>query len=309
MSAESEYKPKEKFEICTNTLNYLSVRTGWWWGSQRWIDAIQESGYVANEHHPIRFTPLWYQLGTNRAVQTFQDSIKSGHQSIRGIGGALNLAKAAARRDIFTLESYYLFRYSPESLKDLVKLQKVLERKIPVVMYPNQNGIFAEGSDQFGQQLVQPTTEVMKWWGVTAIDGLIEQAKARGCYFCLDTLHSRILNGIDLTKDPEARAKILEHTSEVHVRADTDVQKWYSNFVPGADMKAIIDNDRNSLIGQFLGDIGKEWNGGRVVMETPYDAMNAVYREKTVQDENLSVSQLLEYHKRSVNNTLEFLQG
>lgn len=272
-------------EIVTSAMHLLDRSTLYmlFLPLEYWGKIARESGYRGFQWHPIRIGLPAIQLARGALSWQAKDSIRSGHQSSRNETNPLQVWRHPNRS--LAAISFVTLPDQLASLNNLERLQNVVGRKLPVVLYPPHRKGEESGTQRpFGEKLVQPTPEIMRMWGVKTVQQLIEEVSRRGYTgFCLDLLHMREIGKPDLSPWQETLPKLLSFTEEIHVSAGrTDVA--YRPGLVGVDSKAELNDlhsgQRKTELSHILMAIRDlRWHG-RIVTEIPASSIKAALGSK-----------------------------
>lgn len=204
------------------------------------------------------------------------------------------------------MASYIMFPERVNSIEGLERLQRILGRELPIVLYPS-NPEEESGTDRrFSEKLFQPTPEVMYNWGVKTVEELIGEANKRGYSgFCLDLFHIRgeDIEGVGLNPWQETLPQLLPHTKEIHISAGRgdirqkriDTKQELEDLLKGKGDSELLDIIR--LIRE------SKWTG-QVVTEIPAVSLHNI---RTKRGLFASVKDLIHDHRKIVGNIQDML--
>jgi hypothetical protein len=273
----------------------------------------EDLGIDGYEWHPTKNMTSSHEINNGNIRGNFRESILSAHQSYLGQRTLFDVGKAISQKPgqwPLIVGSYVFLPYSVDSLQNIVTLQEVVGKKLPVVIYPTEDNSSQSSSlNSFGERLFQPTQEVMNIWGVKTIEELLEMYPDKGMDgICLDTTHSRILANIDLRKDLRALKLVLRHTKEIHIRPGAlDMQSHYNQKDPLGDLRQLLGNDENAWYPMFIKSISGSWEGGRIITEVQTQALEAFHKETYGKDVAVNLDIILYYHKQITDNLGRYL--
>lgn len=270
------------------------------------VNIAKESGYGGFEWHPLRGTVSGLQVNSGLIGKDSKDAIVSLHQSWRS---EKSLAEALKHpnRSLATI-AYVILPERIASLNDLEHLQKVLGKKLPVVLYPSLPDEESGTERDFGEKIFQPYADIMARWGVKTVDELISEAYKRGYTgFAIDLFHMRRPNidGVGLNPWQETLPQLLPHTKEVHISAGrTDLH--YVKGMPDteSELKGLLDSKGDTELLQMLRAIRESGWKGRVVTEIPAIALHQLRREA---GQSSSIKTLIQDHRKIVGNIQDIL--
>ncbi len=289
----------QSVEIASSVMNLFDKSTLYtaFWPVHAFADTIQEAGYAGLEWHPVRLAG-GVQLMAGLVSEDTKDAIRSLHQSWRSeksIGEVFrhpNRALAAV--------SYVLLPERIASLDALERLQHVLGRQMPVVLYPSEPHELSGTDRPFGEKLFQPGAEIMEKWHIDSVDGLMIEAKRRGFTgFALDLFILRVI-GKQGTRFPawqDALRQLLSFTQEIHVSAGR-VDIPAPNIDTIQELRELLAGKGNSELLQMLRTIASSGWRGRIVTEIPAIALASLRRER---GPHASFNNLIEDHKQVVS--------
>lgn len=298
-----------KLEVDTSVMNLLDKSTFLSaFSTGALINTVKESGYRGIEWYPLR-TPSGLLISHGLVGQDVKDAIVSLHQSYRS---EKSLKKALEHpNQPLALLSYVLLPERIASLDDLEHLQKVLGKKMPVVLYPSLPGEESGTERDFGEKLFQPYTEIMVKWRVKTVEELITETKKRGYTgFALDLFHMRRPTqddrGINLL-DPweESLPQLLPYTKEVHISAGrTDL--FYLRGIPETEneLDDLLGGQGNTELMKMLKVIKRSGWKGRVVTEIPASALHQL---AIARGQSTSAKNLIQDHRKIVENIQDIL--
>lgn len=276
------------------------------WTVEKYVDVVRQARYVGLEWFPIKSflgVPIaGLQMRRGWLTQRAKDGIISLHQSYRGeksFAEAWNHPNRA-----LAVLSYFILPERVSSLNDLEHIQRVLGKKLPVVLYPSQEGEESGIQRHFTDKLFQPTPGVMKQWGVRSIQELIEQTYQRGYTgLCLDLYHFRQPDEVDLNPWQETLPQLLPHTKEIHISAGRG--DMMQDFVDtNAELRDLLDGTQYTDLPRILGTIRDLGWSGRMVTEIPAASLKLVLGATA---RFLRTDSFIEAHKSIVGNTKAFI--
>lgn len=301
MSAE-----RPRLEIDTSVINLFdkSVFYTTFWSTEALVETAKNAGYRGFEWHSIR-TVAGVQMNAGLTTQHSKEAVFSLHQSWRS-EKSLAAAWKHPNRPL-AMMAYVLLPERISSLNDLERLQKVLGRKLPVVLYPSHPDEESGTNRDFAEKIFQPYTEVMRWWEVETPEELIAEAYKRGYTgLCLDLFHMRRKNtdGYGLNPWQETLPQLLPHTSEIHISAGRiDLSYVKGNPDTESELKSLLDPKNNTELLEMLRAIRELGWRGRVVTEIPAIALHRLRGKGSL----LSVKDLIQDHRKIVTNIQNFL--
>ena len=305
MNAE---RARPRFEIDSSVGNLFdkSILYTASWPVGAFVDTVQESGYRGLEWHPLRGIVAGVQMNAGLVSQHSKDAIISLHQSYRG-ERSWREAWRHPNRALATI-SYVLFPERVSSLNDLERLQRVVGRELPVVLYPPNPGEESGTDRHFAEKTFQPTPEVMHSWNVKTPEELITEAYKRGYTgLCIDLFHMRAerVDGVDLSPWQETLPRLLPHTQEIHVAAGrVDIKQNHNHIDTEQELRDLLNGREDTDLLKMLRLIGESrWNG-RVVTEIPAVALHNIRASRSSFS---SVKDLVEDHRRIVCNIQDSL--
>lgn len=289
-------------EISTSLQNFFDSSTIYaaFWPVNRFAWFTKETGYQGLEWHPTRLI-AGLQMNFGLVKPREKLSIIAGHQSFRS---EKTLAQALAHPNrILAVYSFLVLPERIKSLNDLQKLQQVVGRKLPMVLYPSHPGEESGTARPFAEKTFQPAPEVMKMWGIKTPQELAEKMKQFGYTgLCLDLFHFRRPGKSNLNPWQETLPKLLPHTQEIHISAGRiDMQNKGIDTLE--ELKDLLSGKGVSELARILGTIKELGWSGRVVTEIPASALHQL---RASGGKYLSVSALIEDHRKIVA-TLEDL--
>lgn len=264
------------------------------------VDTVKEAGYRGIEWIPFR-TVAGIQMNAGAVNQGTKDAVVSLHQSFRSeksIGQAWHHPNKA-----FAIISYVALPERVSSLNNLERLQKVIGRGLPVVLYPENAGEEPGTERNFQEKTFQPTPEVMQKWKVKTVDELITESKRRGYTgFCVDLAHMRGASRGEYTLNPwqETLPQLLTFAQKIHIAAGR-VDMAYENTE--AELKDLIKGTRYTELPQMLEVVKKSGYRGRIVTEIPAIALHRMHGG----GQFLPINTLIQDHKEIVHNVKAWL--
>lgn len=268
------------------------------WTVERYISTVKEAGYTGLEWFPLRTPVVGLQMRLGLLSQQAKDGIRSLHQSYRS-EKSFREAWNHPNRPLAAL-SYFLLPERVSSLNDLEHIQKVLGRKLPVVLYPSQEGEESGAQRHFADKLFQPTPGVMRQWGAKSIQELIEQTYQRGYTgLCLDLFHFRKPDEIDLNPWQETLPQLLPHTKEIHISAGRgDMMQDYVDT--NAELRDLLNGTQHTDLPRILRAIKDLGWSGRMVTEIPATSLKLILGTSS---RFLDTNSFIEGHRSIVGNT------
>jgi len=288
----------QKMELDTSILNYLGLATIYTTllPIDAFVDVASESGYSGLEYHPLKWRP---GISINHGRISEPDKIKSLHEGFRGEKTILDTLKHPHK--VLALQAYMTLPYGPASVEELNRLQEIVGRKLDIVLYPKADSLEEAGLGRhtdFGENTYQPTSGVMRMWGVNTINEMLEKGESRG-YTGLtwDTAHSKTLSPWQ-----ENLPYLLEKgvIKEIHLSAGrTDMD--YEGTV--GELGDLFYGTRKTELPQMLETIKSSGWKGRVVTEIPIGAIKDLRKRGPI----ITPEQMIEDHKRIVDNASAIL--
>lgn len=256
----------------------------------------QKEGYAGIEWHPFRFM-CGLQIRTGILTQKGKDAIVSAHQSYRG-EKSLNEALKHPNKKLAAI-SYFVLPQRESSIKNLRQLQKVLQRKIPIVLYPSDKTEAAIRQDSFAEKLFQPNPEIMQQWGINSPEDLISEAYRRGYTgLCLDLFHLRELGTPDLNPWQESLPQLLPHTKEIHVSAGREDITVPHEVDTTSELEDLLFGTKSTDLSKMLRYISsQEWRS-LIVTEIPASSIRGVLSNS---------ANLIDAHRQITTNIKELL--
>lgn len=274
------------------------------WPVEAFVDTIQKSGYRGLEWHPLRGIFAGAQMSLGLVSKHSKDAVRSLHQSYRS-EKSLREAWHHPNRSLAMI-SYVLLPERVSSLNDLERLQRVVGRELPVVLYPENPGEESGTSRKFAEKTFQPTPEVMHRWNVKTVEELATEAYKRGYTgLCVDLFHMRAQNVGEIGLSPwqETLPQLLPHAQEIHVAVGrTDIKQ--GQIDTEQELRDLLSGRGDSELLEMLRMIRESKWTGRIVTEIPAFALHAVRASRSTFS---SVNDLIEDHRRIVGNIQDLL--
>lgn len=260
-----------------------------------YVDHALEAGYRGHEWYPLRNTTLvGFQTNTGLLPQYVKDNIRSAHQSWRS-EKSLREAYNHPNRQI-ALESYVLMPHVDSSLGSIDRLQRTVGRKLPVVIYPDT--VAGRRQWDFEESTYQPDITVMKEFGTTNIQEMLEEGRRRG----FTSLTLDIHHMLTLGSWQDVLPQLLPYATEIHValgriddQTDPETEQKLEDLYFGR---------KGSEIYQILEMIKKSRWTGRVVTEIAYQALKNL---RTKNKDSILTKDFMEDHRRIVDSLKEAL--
>jgi hypothetical protein len=273
------------------------------WPMGAFVDTIQAAGYRGIEYLPLRGLLAGMQMNLGLVSQETKDTIVSAHQSYRSEKSWRQAWRHSKR--LLAMSAYVVLPERVASLNDLERLQMVVGRELPVIMYPEMSGE-ERGTDRpFAEKIIQIVPEVWEYWGVKTPEQIIQGAEDRGYTgLCIDLFHLRGQSdsGAKLGKWEDILPTLLPHTSEIHISAGReDIQQTHIDTVQ--ELKDLLKGNKNSEIFRMLKVVRDSGWTGRIVTEIPAEALKSV-REKEL---GSSIRSLIDDHRRIIGSVQEAL--
>ncbi len=268
------------------------------------VDIATESGYKDLEWHPLRFTVAGEQLRHNLGVSQYvKDGIGSLHQSWRIQKTLAQVAKHPY--PAIAAASFVLLPETDASLTDLQKLQRVLGKQLPVVLYPRQERPGISHQWGFAAMTYQPLPEVLEFFGVQNVEEMIKKGKELGYTgVTIDLTHIRESeDGKSLGHWKDVLPLLLPDAVEVHVSAGRVERKTLVTFDPMEELRDLYKGHGQSELIEMLRYIRQSGWQGRFVTEIPAVALHALGNTNPFE----SPRELAEKHKRLVKNIQDIL--
>lgn len=222
--------------------------------------------------------------------------IKSGHQSFRRDKNLLQAWRRLNKK--FSVPSYFYFPEERASLDNLEKIQKILGRKLDVVLYSPHLQEESGTKRPFGEKLIQPTSHLMEQWQVQNTNEFVLEAQKRGYTgFALDLFHFRAPSSGHTSLHPWSKTlpQLLPFTKEIHVSAGR-VDIPGSSIPTMAELQDLLEGTEKTDLLKMLKVIKSSGWKGRVVTEIPSVALGV-----------WSPKGLIEKHKRIVRTIRRYL--
>lgn len=289
-------------EINTSITNFLDTKIPYTvlWTAEKLVMVAKDCGYSRVEWHPI---PTF--SGTQMKAGFISDKTKNAIASIhQNTPKQETLSAAWNHPNRFLAILHYVFlQNNRQSLDSLEYVQKVIDKKVPMILYPPIKRGESGTNRDFIEKLFQPTSDIMHMWKVKTVKQLIAQSKRRGYTgFCLDTFHMRkkAVDGIDLNPWETNLKSLLTFTKEIHLAIGRgDIIQ--SDINSQRELVDLINNNRKSEIFQILRSIKSFGWQGEIVLEAPAKALFAIAPHKKP-----TVDLLIKYHKTIVRNLSSF---
>jgi len=279
------------------------------WGINRLVEIIQEAGYGGLELHPLRL-PI-HQLLSGSVSEKDKNSVESLHQSFHGprnLTELWNRLKEESPSIQARILVQHLLLWPAGNLDILIQVQKVLGRRLPVVLYPLPANDPQIPNLPFSEKLIQPNPAMMEELGVKTIDELLQIMNRRGYTgFCLDLHHFRLEGKSGATLGPwrETLPEVLEHTKEIHISAGRIDFKGEENVL--IELKDLLDNTRRTDLSLMLiavRDLG--WDG-LMVTEVPASAIKALVSRENPSSRILKEEDWIKFHEKIVDGVSDLL--
>lgn len=256
----------------------------------------KEAGYTGLEWHPVRFL-CGIQVRLGLITQKGKDAIMSAHQSYRAEKSFAEAIKHPNRN--LAMVSYFILPERESSVKNLKQLQRLLRKKIPVVLYPSNKTEAAVSTASFAEKLFQPNPEVMEQWSIDSPEELISETYTRGYTgLCLDLFHFREQGNPDLNPWQETLPQLLPHTKEIHISAGREDVKTSHNIDTTSELKDLLLGTKNTDLTRILRYISSQnWNG-LLVTEIPAFSIRGTLKPTI---------NLVEAHRQITTNIKELL--
>jgi hypothetical protein len=269
------------------------------WPISRFVKTIKDAGYTGIEWHPMRglFSGIQMQLGL--ITDADKSSITSLHQSYRSEKNIMESWQHPNRT--LALMSYFLLPERVSSLKDLLRVQKVVGKQLPVVLYPPNDKEFSGTNLPFSEKLFQPTPEVMANWAANNLDEFITHSHQLGYTgICLDLFHIRSKNigrfGFNPWENTLRALFELDRIPQIHLAAGrSDMGTSHIDTIK--ELQSLLDPKRDSEIIHMLQTIKDLGWKGNIVTEIPAAVLNQISGTDTFP----STSRLIDNHKRIVD--------
>lgn len=263
------------------------------------LDISLEAGYEGLEWAPVRFGTLGWQMHNGALSREEKDGIRSFQQSFRSEKTIFDSLKH--QNPVFALYAYALLPQSEASLDDLEKLQKVLGKEMPVVLYPRQLGEKPLGERPFSQKTYQAMPDAMEFFGAINIEEMVRAGKKLG--FTGVTYDSHLArmkseDGLDLGPWQESLPQLLPHIQEIHISAGR-VDLPGPQVDTMKELRDLLFGTRETDINKILEAIKSSGWTGRTVTIAPAAAIrSALYPNKRF----LTPGEVIEGHRRIVDN-------
>ncbi|MBP9816309.1 hypothetical protein KBD09_03695 [Candidatus Woesebacteria bacterium] len=268
------------------------------------VDMIKEAGYAGFEWHPLRGLVGAEQLNRGLVSRYVTDAIGSLHQSYRREANLGEAWRHPNRK--LAMISYALLPERIASLDDLEKIQQIVGRELPIVLYPSHPDEESGTSRPFTQKMFQPSSDVMQQWGVHTAGELINETYRRGYTgFCLDLLHMRreAIDDVGLSLWQETLPELLPHTQEIHISAG----RFDQAQIPvdsQQELQDLMAGRGDSDLLRMLEEVRESGWSGRVVTEIPAASLRSLRSPKSPFS---SIKDLVDDHKRIVGNVQDIL--
>jgi hypothetical protein len=259
---------------------------------------LKPAGYTGGFEWLPNRTISGFQLKWGLVSSKEKSLIRSAHQSYR------SERRLSEAKSFLALASFLLLPEKVASLDQITRMQKDHGRKLPVVIYPPEEGERSGVDIGFGRKLIQPGPEIMASFRASTPGRLISEIKRRGYDgLCLDLVHMRRLGkpGFDLFPWEYTLPELLTATEEIHVGAGRN-DAGTTEIDHQAELADLYDGTYHTDLPRILRTIRNYGWQGRVVIEIPADAIAALLKKKT-----LSVTALADAHRRIVNRVGELI--
>lgn len=268
-----------------------------------YVDIIKEAGYRGLEWWPFRAVGN-KQMEMGLVSQDTKNAVLSLHQSFRGERSFKEAWRSPKR--FISLASYIFLPERVASLNNLERLQTVIGRELPIVLYPGKDAEESGNNRKFYSTCFQPTSEVMERWNVRNVLSLATEAqlalygRPEDKVFCVDLAHLRaraLGQNAEYTLNPwqETLPELLNYTQEIHISVGRlDMPYDYTR----SELKDLLKGTQETEIVAMLKLI--KWCGwkGRIVTEIPAIALHDLHDNSRF----LPISTLIQDHKEIVNN-------
>ncbi len=275
------------------------------WPISRFVKTIKDAGYSGIEWHPMRGIYSGIQMQMGLITDADKISITSLHQSYRSEKSILESWQHPNRS--LALLSYFLLPERVSSLNDLLRVQKVVGKQLPAVLYPTKDNEFSGTSLPFSEKLFQPTPEVMADWSTNNLDEFIMQSRRLGYTgICLDLFHIRAKNighfGFNPWENTLQTLFELDRVPELHLAAArSDMGTSHIDTIK--ELQSLLDPKQDSEIIRMLQSIRDFGWKGNIVTEIPAAVLNQISSSGSF----LSTSRLIDNHKRIVDRVKNIL--
>src|SRR3989344_864009 len=273
------------------------------WPMGKLVDTIKEAGYRGIEWHPLRIV-AGAQMNAGLICKDDKDAIVSLHQSYRSEKNLLEAWRHQNRA--LALMSYVLLPERVSSLQKLEKLQGVLGKALPIVLYPSNLGEESGTDRSFAEKIFQPTSEIMYRWDVRGVDDLIEESRKRGYDgLCLDLflMREKDIEGFGFNPWQEILPQLLPYTKELQVSAGRgDIPQEHIDTYQ--ELENLLTDKGDSELTEMLEVIRSSGWKGRVVTEIPGASLHEIRKKN---GNFTSMKDLIEDHKKIVGNIQDIL--
>lgn len=298
MNAERE---KMRVEVNSSLMNLFdkSIFYTVVWRVEDFADTAYRAGYAGLEWHPVRAAISGIQVRSGILSPYAKDAVTSAHQSWRGEKSIKEVLTHP--NPSFAALSYVLLPEEVSSVSNLLHLQHILGREIPVVLYPSPSLEQSGLNRHFAESLFQPTPKLMRDWGVETPEQLVKEARKRGySQLCIDTYHLRKApeDGISLLPWQETLPQLLPYSSEIHVSAGR-VDQNQAHIDTEKELKDLLSATSHTDLPQMLKAIATSGWRGRVVTEIPAAALFAL---RAGRNPVSTPKDLIEDHRRIVDH-------
>lgn len=253
--------------VGANTPYVPVLPVGWY------VDIAQKSGFDGVEYWPIQPTSA-FQVNHELLSEKERNGIISAHQSFTGQIESLDRARIKYGLPMAFIMDM-LLENSDKSLLTIHKLQAIIKKPLPVVLYIGTlDSVVA--SAKLSSLVTQPIGEEFSREKIPSIDEYLKILQKRNLTICLDTHHFRSrIAGTPLENWKSALNSFLPFIQEVHIsvgRTDEDD--------PGVDtmaeLKALIELDTGNVVFSILATIKKSNFRGPYVVEIPIDSLQKI---------------------------------
>lgn len=259
------------------------------------VELIREADYLGIEWFPLHILAgLQMELGLVSADT--KSAVTGLHQSFRCEESLFEAWNHPVRN--LAVLAYFLMPERFASLANLHSIQGVVNRELPIVLYPGVPGEPPVTELNFKQKTFQPTPELLHRWNVNSVPALISAAKARGYTgFCIDIAHMRAPDYEEYTLQPwqETLPQLLTFAQELHISVGRIDMPYAATE---AELKDLLHGSAQTELHQMLQVIKQSGFSGRVVTEVPSQALHQLRSGTSL----LTPKQLVRDHKEIVYN-------